>query len=519
MPNQSEKKQRPSKLPVLIVTGASGFIGRHLVKSFCYDFYIYALARRGQKQANVQMHKNINWIRLDIGEKESVKKVFRLISENGGADYLIHLAGYYDFDGKDSPEYDRTNVKGTEYTLEFAKEFKLKRFIFASSLTVTEFDEPGLVINEKSPANAKFEYAISKRIGEELVQKYSKYFPVAIVRLAAIYSDWCEYGPLYNFLITWLSKSWKSNMLAGKGEAAVPYMHVTNLNTIFFKIIKNSNNLPQCDTYIASPNGCTSQRELFTIAVRYNYGRQLEPIFLPKWFAYMGLVSLSILGRLTGNPPFEKPWMFKYVDLKLNVNASYTHNTLDWKPVSRLDIRRRLLFLIENMKSNPIDWHRKNLEAIEKRSLINPNLKIYETMHSLEDHIVLKIVEEMYSEKHARRFPTYKKTKLKLHMERVRFVCSMFETAVRTGDRIHVLSYARNLASERYKEGFQVYEVMEAIQFIGEYIVKTLLEQPELMEHPDQEEMEQRIYDGINLTIQLIIDELEDSFDRLKGIQ
>ena len=214
MPKQINKNQRPSKLPILIVTGASGFIGRHLVKSLCYDFYIYALARRGQKQANVPIHKNISWIRLDIGEKESVKKVFELISENGGADFLIHLAGYYDFDGKDSPEYDRTNIKGTEYTLKYAKEFKLKRFIFASSLTVTEFDEPGIVINEKSPANAKFEYAVSKRIGEELVRKYSKHFPTAIVRLAAIYSDWCEYGPLYNFLITWLSKSWKANILA-----------------------------------------------------------------------------------------------------------------------------------------------------------------------------------------------------------------------------------------------------------------------------------------------------------------
>jgi nucleoside-diphosphate-sugar epimerase len=518
MTNENKINQRPSKLPILIVTGASGFIGRHLVKSFYNDFYIYALARRSQKQADVPMHKNINWIRLDIGEKESVQNVFQNISEKGGADYIIHLAGYYDFDGKDSPEYDRTNVKGTQYILESAKDLKLKRFIFASSLTVTEFDTPGLIIDEKSPADAKFEYAISKKIGEEKLTEYSEYFPVAIIRLAAIYSDWCEYGPLYNFLITWLSKSWKSNILAGKGEAAVPYLHVMNLNTIFYKIIQNSANLPKCDTYIASPNGCTTQRELFAIAVRYNFGRQVEPIYFPKWFAYLGLQMMELLGRITGKRPFEKSWMLKYVDLKLNVNASYTHKTLNWEPISRFDIRRRLLFLIEHMKSNPIDWHRKNLEAIEKHRLINPNLKIYETMHSLGDHIVLKIVEEMYSEKHARRFPTYKKTKMKLHMERVRFVYSMFETAVRTGDRIHVLSYARNLASERYKEGFQAYEVMEAIQFIGEYIVKTLLEQPELIEHPDQEDMEQRIYDGITLTIQLIIDELEDSFDRLKGI-
>jgi nucleoside-diphosphate-sugar epimerase len=511
--------QRPSQLPIIIVTGASGFIGRYLVQSFCSDFYIYALARRSQKQVNIPMHKNINWIRVDIGEQESVINVFQDIAENNGADFIIHLAGYYDFSGKDNPEYERTNIKGTRYILESTKELKLKRFIFASSLTVTEFDKPGLIINEKSSADAKFEYALSKRKGEEIVQNFSEYFPVAIVRLAAIYSDWCEYGPLYNFLITWLSKSWKANMLAGKGEAAIPYLHVNNLNSIFLKIIQNTTNLLQCETLIASPNGCTSQRELFTIAVRYNSGRQEEPVFLPKWLAYSGLQLLKLMGYFTGKQPFEKSWMIKYIDLKLNVNASYTYNKLNWKPVSRYDIRRRLLFLIEHMKSNPIDWHRKNLEAIEKRNIEDPNLKIYESMHSLKEEIVLKIIKEMYSDELTERFPTYKKLKMEIHIERVRYVYSMFETAVRTGDRIHVLSYAQNLASERYKEGFKVHEVMEAIKFIGEYIVKSLLEKPELMEHPDQQDMEQRIYDGITLTIQLIIDELEDSFNRLMGIE
>jgi len=511
--------QRPSKLPILIVTGASGFIGRHLVQSFYFDFYIYALARRSQKQANVPMHKNIEWIRVDIGEKESVENIFQDIAKKGGADHIIHLAGYYDFDGMDSPEYERTNVNGTQYILESAKSLKIKRFIFASSLTVTEFEKPGLIINEKSPADAEFNYAVSKRVGEEMVKKYSEHFPVAIVRLAAIYSDWCEYGPLYNFLNTWLSKSWKANILAGKGEAAVPYLHVKNLNTILFKIIQNTASLPHCDTFIASQNGCISQRDLFSIAVRYNSGLQIDPVYLPKWFSYIGLKLLDILGRITGNRPFEKPWMIKYVDLKLNVDASYTHNKLNCRPVSRYDLRRRLLFLIEHMKSNPFDWHRKNLEAIEKRYLKNPNLKIYETMYALEDETVLKITEEMYSQRQAKLFPTYKTMKMEIHIERVRYIYSMFETAVRTGDRLHVLSYARNLASERYKEGFKASEVIEAIQFIGEYIVKVLLEQPELMEIPDRQDMEQRVYDGITLTIQLITDEFQDSYDKLRGIQ
>jgi len=506
----------PSHMQCIIVTGASGFIGRHFVQSFHHDYYIYALARSSQKLAGVPLRKNINWIRLDIGQKDSVDNVFQDIAEKGGADFIIHLAGYYDFDGKDSPEYDRTNVKGTQYILEAAKKLKIKRFIFASSLTVTEFKKPGLIINEKSPADAKFEYAVSKCTGEKIVKKYSDFFPVAILRLAAIYGDWCEYGPLYNFLITWLSESWKSNILAGKGESAVPYLHVKNLNTLFFKIIQNTADLHQCETFIASPNGCTSHRQLFAIAVRYNSGRQIEPIFLPKPLAYMGIQCVDFLGRITGKRPFEKSWMIKYIDLQLNVDASYTHNKLNWKPVSRYDIKRRLLFLIEHKKSNPDDWNRKNLEALKKRKIVNPNLKISETMHSLKEEIISKIIEEMYSDNHLQQFLTYKKLKIKVHTERTRYIYSMFETAVRTGYRMHVLSYARNLASERYKENFQIDEVIAAVQFIGDFIVKTLLEQQELADLPDQLEMEQRIYDGITLTTQLIIDELEDSFYRLQ---
>ncbi len=505
---------RPSDLPILIVTGASGFIGRHLLQSFYYDFYIYALARRSQRVADVPMHKNINWIRLDVGEKESVEKVFTDIAEKGGADYIIHLAGYYDFDGDDSPEYERTNINGTSFVLESAKLLKLKRFIFASSLTVTDFEEPGLIIDEKSPPDADFNYAISKRKGEEMVKKMSDHFPVAIVRLAAIYSDWCEYGPLYNFLKTWLDKSWKSNVLAGKGEAAVPYLHVKNLNTLFYKIIQNTSELPKYDIFIASTDGCTSQRELYDIAVRYNLGRPVKPIFFPKWFAFLGVFVLDLLGRIIGRRPFEKPWMIKYVDLQLNINASYTHKKLNWSPISRYDVRRRLLFLIEHMKSDPYEWHRKNLEAIDKRSRSNPNLKIYDTMDVLEDNTVLKILEAMYSDDSGDTFKTYKSLKVEIHRERIYFIYSMIKTAVRTGDRMHVLSYARNLASERYKEGFDVTEVINAVQLVGDYIVKTLL-QSELMELSEHQDMDQRIYDGITLTIQLIVDELEDSFERL----
>lgn len=504
-----------SNRPVIILTGASGFIGRHFIEAFHEVFYIYALARCSQKEAGVRIHRNIEWIRLDIGHPGSVEKVFKTVAERGGADFIIHLAGYYDFDGKDCPEYERTNVNGTRYILEAAQRLDIRRFIFASSLTVSRFDTPGTVINEKSPADAQFNYAVSKRKGEEMVRQFSGRFPTAVVRLAAIYSDWCEYGPLYKFLDTWLSKSWKSAILAGRGESAVPYLHVNDLNNFFLKIVENTEQLPQHDIYIASPKGCSSQKQLFLIASRYSSRRQPEPVFMPRWLAFAGVHLLNFTGRITGNPPFEKPWMIKYVDHKLDVEPSVTFKKLGWKPVPRYEINRRLLFLIENMKSNPSEWHRKNMEALKKRRIEDPNLKVYEAMHSQREAIIAGITREMYHDGDSSRFPNYKNLRIKVYTERIRYIYTMFETAIRTGYRIHVLGYARNLASERYKENFKVDEVVDAVQFIGSYIVRTLIEYPELSGLKNQQEIEQIIYDGITLTTQLIIDELEDSFERL----
>jgi nucleoside-diphosphate-sugar epimerase len=171
MNTDAKTVRRSPKLPVMIVTGASGFIGRHVLESFKYEFYIYAIARRAQRAVGVEQQENINWIRIDVGEEEMVVETFNEIRENGGADFIIHLAGYYDFTNKNHAEYLRTNVKGTNLILKYAQHLNIKRFIFASSLTVSDFGTDGPVLNEKSPPNANFPYALSKKEGEKLVRK------------------------------------------------------------------------------------------------------------------------------------------------------------------------------------------------------------------------------------------------------------------------------------------------------------------------------------------------------------
>ena len=507
-----EKEKRPSGLPIIIVTGASGFIGHYFLEAFKYDFYIYALARRSQKEAGITMHKNINWIRVDIGEKEMVEAVIDKIALQGGADYLLHLAAYYDFGNGDNIEYKRTNVLGTKYILENATKLNLKRLIFASSVIVTEYFEPDLIVDESSPANANFPYAKSKYECEEMIKKYASVFPCAIVRLAAIFSDWCEYGPLYVFLSNWLSNSWKSRMIAGKGTSAVPYFHVKNLNGFIAEIIKKSDHLPQLLTLVAANDGCCMHKQLFEIAVRYNYSYDISPRFMPKWFVSCGIILMDIWGRIRGMRPFERPWMIKYIDHQLNVDASKSREILSWKPIARYEILRRILFLIENMKSDPVEWDRKNEEVIYKQAPVLPNLKIYEIMLLLEDEIKNSFVEKITGVEYQQKFKTYQSLGINTLKERIEYIYRMLKIAVRTGDRLHVLAYARNLALERFKENFEAQEVINAIRFFADFIVE------KLNAHPQLKNMEQRIHDQIMMTIQLIADEIEDSFDRLMGL-
>jgi len=503
--------KRPSPLPIIIVTGASGFIGRHFANKFCNEFYMYCIGRRTQRAAAVKEHENINWIRQDIAEESGVKIVFSRIKEKGGADFILHLAGYYDFDNEDHPEFERTNIKGTKYILENCLQLNLKRFIYASSLTVTEFTKPGTILNEESPADATFPYAVSKRICEEMVKNYSIHFPTSILRLAAVFSDWCEYGPLYMFLTTWFSKRWNARILAGKGDSAIPYIHVGDVNNFVNALIKDSVNQPGHQIYTVSRDGCSSHKELYQLALRYNFGSQIKPFFVPKWIAFFGINVKDIIGKVIGKRPFERSWMIKYINLKMEIDASKTREMLSWKPVSRYHINRRLLFLIENMKSNPSEWNRRNYEAIYKKGEDRPNFAILESMFLLQEEIINTIIDDLTSDKYEENFKTYQGLNPEKLRERLEDIYEILKRAIRSGDRMHIMTYANNLAIARIKENFEVTEVITAINKIGEIIVDQLLHYPKL------KGLEPRIHDEITLTIQFIADEVEDTFERLTG--
>lgn len=498
----------PQKSAIL-VTGASGFVGSHFVGFMKEHCIIYALARRSQRDAGVEAHSHIQWIRCDIGKREKLSQVVDDIAAQGGVDFIFHFAGYYDFTNDDSAEYQRTNVDGTRYLLELSEKVSPKRFIFSSSLTVTDFSDPDVIISEKSPLDATIPYARSKIAAEELVRAHSGKVPCTIVRLAAIFSDWCEYGPLYVLLKNWLSGSWKARLMPGRGETALPYLHVYDLNRLFKGIMEQHEDLGQLDVLAASPNGCVAQKDLFSIGSRYYYGHSLSLQPIPIWFAYLGVKALEIAGKITGDAPFEQTWMLKYLDRRMNINASFTHGLLGWEPTPRYHITRRMLFLIENMKSNPSLWEERNLAMANKVSEERPGLKIYEVMTEVKAAVVDEHVLFLLDPANSRRFPHYTGLDRETLTLRANLIYEMLEVVFLNGDRRHILCYANYLARQRSLEGVALLELSQVLEHTVDTLKKTLLGRSDLVRY------HQRIHDKIDLTLQLLLDEIEDVYDHL----
>jgi len=498
------------EIPSIVITGASGFIGSYVLDYLIEDFIIFAIARRSRKEANIPYHPNLHWLQCDISNWATVNEAAEYINKNSGADFIIHLAAFYDFTYKDNLAYQIVNIDGTKNMLEFASKLNPKRFIFASSLAACKFPTNGNVITEKTSPDADYHYAVSKKAGEMLVKKYADQFPCSVVRFAAVYSDWCEFAPLYKFLSCWLSKKIESRVIGGKGESAIPYIHIRDLCQMLQIIIAKTKTLSEFDIYNASPNGSTSHKELFQISTRYYFGEAIKPFHLPKYLAYPALVVRKFLKilKLTTKEPFEQFWMIRYIDKKLTVDSSYTQLILDWQPTARYNLKRRLLFLLEKLKSHPDEWSLKN-EAALKRIAKRTNLMIYEKMVEQKDVLLTRIFEIILNENPKGIFTKYTEMPLNDFQCYISAVYHLLLATIRSSDRSLLLKYIDDISIKRFAEGFEPYILCETLRLFSEVIISHLSAYKELSA------IKQELYDNIGLSLQIAQDEIEDLYDNL----
>jgi len=503
------------RLPGLILTGASGFVGRNFIKAAADSFRLFCVGRRSMEEAGVQGNSNLRWTQVDIADWANLKDLIQRVKDHGGADYILHLAGYYDFTNQEHPSYTSTNVEGTKNMLELARQLEIRRFIFASSQAACPFDT---IVSEESPPDADMPYARSKKAGEELVRAYARWFPCATVRIAAVFSDWCEYPPLYTLLNNWLSdKLLESRILAGKGQSAIPYIHVHDLVQFFLRMIDKSDELEQHITLNAGPDGTTTHLELFRIATQYHYAKPHKPFCINKHLLVPMILARRLLSRLRGKEAFEQLWMLDYVDKQLVAENAKTRNILAWEPTPRKTITRRLVFLIENMQKNPELWQTWN-EAMLHKTHDRPYLVLHQALgdilENIRDHTIAEITTQLLDTEQQAESPGVSLFLNSMHREvahtYLRLLYQLIVTIMLTKNRPMMRQYALIIALQHMEAGISKTVESYCLYFIGEFLIYRLRLQPELQQHaPGAEEY-------IPVVIHMAIDQIEDQAELLR---
>jgi nucleoside-diphosphate-sugar epimerase len=497
-------------LPALVITGASGFLGRHLIAALRDRYRIIALARRSQQAVAVPRHRNVDWHQVDIGDEGPLTAVFRNLQGLAGPRYLIHLAAHYDFTGEPNPEYLRTNVEGLRNVLQLCRAFRPEHFFFASSVAACAFPPPGGALTESSPADGDHLYAITKRRGEAMVREYLAHFPSSIVRMGALFSDWCEYPPLYFFLRTWLSNALNRRILGGRGQSAIPYLHVRCAVGFYERLLGIHGQLEPGEVLIASTDGCVSHLETFEAAALAYGGHRIQPIFTPRLLARLGLRAIDFFGRFLAERPFERAWMGKYIDLRLTVDASRTRKRTGWSPNPRLFILRRMPFLVENLKMNPLEWNRRNLAAL-KTVRLEPNLHLYQLLEEHDEDILEASMTHFLDVEAGTLLPTYRG----LAQDELRWAKQQLflqlRNAVRTRERAIFRTYCRELAERRLRQGFSCEEVCRAFATERGIVLRALRGDPRSVP------LEGAIHDFVVGTFLVGLDEIEDVYEQLSS--
>ena len=113
--------------PTIAITGASGFLGKELVRYFLdRKWRVIGLVRNPNEYTE---EKNLIWKQYDISKKIPSDTLL-------GADYLVHAA-YIKFDAS-NPDAYRLNTTGAKYIIDAAEKAKVQQLIFISSMSAHE---------------------------------------------------------------------------------------------------------------------------------------------------------------------------------------------------------------------------------------------------------------------------------------------------------------------------------------------------------------------------------------------
>jgi nucleoside-diphosphate-sugar epimerase len=278
-----------------LVTGATGFIGSHLVEQL--------VARGDEVRCLVRSTSDTHWLGTlpveimvgDFFQWESLRQAL------AGVRIVYHAAGVTK--ARDKRAYWRVNLDATrrllDATLKFAE--SIERFVYVSTQAAVGPSYNGTPVDEKTVPHPIDIYGRSKKAAEEACLEFAGKLPITIIRPAAVY------GPRDHdtfVLFRWLDRGILP--IIGSENKRFALIHARDLVEGILAAVEHERAIGQ--TYLLANQDCPSWGELFSVATQV-VGKKLIKWRIPNFSIYVVAAAAEPLSRITGRAAlfsFEK---------------------------------------------------------------------------------------------------------------------------------------------------------------------------------------------------------------------
>ncbi len=177
----------------ILVTGGAGFIGSEFVrqavtrgeKVIVVDKLTYA----GDLNRLKDLKRKFKFYKVDICNNRKINAIFK----KEKPDFVVHFAAesHVDRSITGPTVFMDTNIKGTQFVLDAAVKFKIKKFVHISTDEVYGEIEQGK-FTEESIICPNSPYSVSKAAADMLARAYMRTYglPVVVVRPSNNYGPW-----------------------------------------------------------------------------------------------------------------------------------------------------------------------------------------------------------------------------------------------------------------------------------------------------------------------------------------
>jgi nucleoside-diphosphate-sugar epimerase len=277
----------------VLVTGASGFVGSHVVRELNRrGLRPFALMRTSSSAGGLE-GTEYQVRNGSLGDVESLRQAVH------GMDAVIHVAGVVAAPSREL--FIEHNASGTRRILEaIASETpSLKRFLYVSSLAASGPTLDGSLRKESDEPRIVSAYGESKRVGENHVQEFASRFPCLIVRPPLVY------GPRDRGVLTiaqTAAKGWMALLPSEPPVVSKRYSQIYGEDLargIVEMTLSQASGWSSGDAFFLAGREVVTQEQIFeTMAAAID--RKLTRVSVPGWAIRGAAYGLSGVSALTG---------------------------------------------------------------------------------------------------------------------------------------------------------------------------------------------------------------------------